>query len=88
MVEPKNEADSTTIDISELSEIVKEGAEMIDQIFDGENVIPEEATIVSVPKHTLLAKQELEESKENSSANMNGEDGGSVTTPNLAQIRL
>ena len=30
MVEPKNEADSTTIDISELSEIVKEGAEMID----------------------------------------------------------
>ena len=53
------------MEIAELLEIVKEGAEMVDGIFDGENVIPEEAEIVSVPKYTLLAKQEIEESKEN-----------------------
>ena len=48
------EAESTTMDIAELFEMVKEGAEMVDNIFDGENVIPEEASIVSVPKHTLV----------------------------------
>ena len=60
-----NSADGTTMDIAELLEMVKEGAEMVDGIFDGENVIPEEAEIVSVPKHTLQAKQEIEESKDN-----------------------
>ena len=60
-----NSADGTTMEIAELLEMVKEGAEMVDGIFDGENVIPEEAEIVSVPKYTLLAKQEIEESKEN-----------------------
>ena len=63
-----NSADGMTMEIAELLEMVKEGAEMVDGIFDGENVIPEEAEIVSVPKYTLLAKQEIEESKDNFAA--------------------
>ena len=34
-----------TIDIDELLNIVVEGAEMIDNIFDGENVVPEPASL-------------------------------------------
>ena len=35
--------ESTTIDIPELLEIILESSEMVDNIFDGENVIPETA---------------------------------------------
>ena len=81
--------ESTTMNIAELFEAVKEGAEMIDNIYDGENVIPEEAGIVSVPKHTLLDKQEIEESKDNFAlAQSDCDDKVQTTTLNVAQIKL
>lgn len=72
-----------TIGIPELLDLITEGADMVDNIFDGENVIPEPAAITQVPKHMLMRKQEVEESKDSSARKQ-----PSQQKPNLAQIKL
>ena len=60
MVETTN---ATPMDISELLEKVLEEAEMVDNIYDGENVIAQQPEVIQVLNHTLLDMQVIEESK-------------------------